>query len=127
MAIGHNRANLDATKESLYPELEASDWIRTHEPPNVVLMAREPEFVFHYAHDPTVWFPPISDAKVLMDGIRRYHVEFVVVARHQPSYWLPTEVYCFQALEQDYPGVFHLSHRGPDDSVYEVESAIEKN
>jgi lipid-A-disaccharide synthase-like uncharacterized protein len=127
VAIGQNRANLDATKESLYPELEASDWIRTHEPPNVVLMAREPEFVFHYAHDPTVWFPPISDAKVLMDGIRRYHVEFVVVARHQPSYWLPTEVDCLQALQQAYPGVFRLSHRGPDNYVYEVEPALERN
>lgn len=123
--IGHNRINLDATSEFLYPELEASNWIRTNEPPNVVLMAREPEFVFHYAHDPTVWFPPISDAKVLMDGIRRYHVEFVVVTRHQPSYWLPAEVDCIQALQKAYPGAFRLSHRGPDNSVFQVAGPTE--
>lgn len=127
VAIGHDRLHPDVTKESLYPELDASDWIRIHEPSHLVIMAREPEFVFHYAHQPTVWFPPISDPKVLMDGIQRYHVDMVVVARHQPSYWLPTEVDCFRALEQAYPGVFRLIHRGPDDSVFEVESAVEKD
>ena len=127
VAIGHDRSDPDVTKEFLYPELDASEWIRTHESSNLVIMAREPEFVFHYAQHPTVWFPPISDSKVLMDGIRRHHVGIIVVARHQPSYWLPAEVECFQALEQAYPGVFRLIYRGPDSSVYEVEPAAGGN
>ena len=127
VAIGHNRLNPDVTKESNYPELEASDWIRAHEPQNIVIMAGNDDFVFHYAHDPTVWFPPISNPKVLMDGIQRYHVAIVLVTDRGPSYWLPSGVDCFHALVHAYPGVFHLVHSGPDNSVYEVESAIEKN
>ena len=126
VSIGRNRSNPDITKQSLYPELEASEWIRTHEPPNLVLMAREPEFVFHYTHDPTVWFPPISDPKALMDGIQRHHVDLVVVAHHLNSYWLPAEGDSFQRLEQSYPTTFRLIHQGPDNSVYEVVASTEK-
>ena len=120
MAIGRFRSNPDITKELLYPEIEASDWIRTHEPPNLLVMAREPEFVFHYSHEPTVWFPPISDPKVLMDGIQRHHVELVVVAHHPQSYWLPPEDTCFRSLQQAYPSEFRLIHSGPDNWVFQV-------
>lgn len=120
VAVGRNRLNPDITKQSLYPEIEASEWIRAHEPSTRVIMAREPEFVFHYSQEPTVWFPPISDPKVLMDGIQRHHVELVVVAHHPQSYWLPPEDTCFQSLQQTYPTAFHLIHRGPDNSVFQV-------
>ena len=62
--IGRIRLRPDISAESLYPELEASGWIRAHEPSDVVIMAREPEFVFHYSQRPTVWFPPISDRDI---------------------------------------------------------------
>jgi len=122
VATGQNRLNPDITKESLYPEIEGSEWIRTHEPSNLVTMAREPEFVFHYAHQPTVWFPPISDPKVLMDGIQRHHVKLVLVTHHSVSYWLPSEDTCFQVLQRAYPTAFHLIHRGPDNAVFQVGS-----
>jgi len=123
VAIGHDRLHPDITKEELYPELEASNWISAHEPSNLVVMAREPEFVFHYTHDPTVWFPPISDPRVLLDGIRKYHVGLLVVAHHPQSYWRPAEDDCFQQLQQAYPALFHLKHHGPDNWVFEVASS----
>jgi hypothetical protein len=120
VAIGRANVNPDITKQSLYPEIDAAEWIRTHEPSNLVIMAREPDFVYHYTHRRVVWFPPISDPKVLMEGIRRHHVELVEVAHHSQSYWLPPEDASFQALLQAYPIMFHLTHRGPDNWVYEV-------
>jgi hypothetical protein len=116
------RGNLrpDITQTALYPEIEASAWILAHESSRRVIMAREPEFVFHYTHRRVVWFPPISDPKVLMDGIRRHRVDVVIVAHHSPSYWLPPEDDCFQALLHVYGNSFQLRHEGTDNWVYEV-------
>jgi hypothetical protein len=127
IAIGHNRSNLDVTQEFYYPEYEASDWLRNQAPSSSTIMAREPDFVFHYTHQPAVWFPPISNPSVLMDGIRRYHVRFVVVTHHPDSYWQPTEEACIHALEAAYPGVFQLRQSSPDEQVFEVQRAVSGN
>jgi hypothetical protein len=125
LAIGRIRSNPQITQEFLYPEIEASEWIRNHVSANSVVMAREPEFVYHYAQQPTVWFPPISDPKVLMDGIRRLHVDLVVVADHPSSYWLPSESACFEMLERAYPSDFRLVHTGPRNRVFDVVSSAQ--
>jgi hypothetical protein len=120
VAIGRHNRNHDITEESTYPMMKAAEWIGTHEPSDRVIMAREPEFVFHYSQRRSVWFPPISDPKVLMDGIRRHHIGVVLVVHQAKSYWLPAEDACFQALLQAYPGAFQLTHRDLDTWVYEV-------
>jgi len=120
MALGRTNLNPDVTQQFSYPEIEASNWIRTHEPSAQVLMARDQDIAFHYTRRRVVWFPPISDPKVLMDGIRRYNVEFLIVAHHSKSYWLPTEEACFQSLAQTYGSAFHLVNRGRDYQVFEV-------
>lgn len=119
-ASGRDNLNPDITEQVFYPEVEAAEWIRTHEPPDVVLMSREPEFVFHYTHRRVVWFPPISDPKVLMEGIRRYHVGVIIVAHHRDSYWSPPEDLCFQSLLREYGEDFHLSQDGPNYQIFEV-------
>ena len=120
MARGRDNLNPDVSAQALYPEIEAAEWIRTHEPLDRVLMAREPEFVFHYTQRRVVWFPPISDPRVLMDGIRRFHVDVVVVAHHPDSYWRPPEDACFQSLLHAYGNAFLLSHQGPDYWIFDV-------
>jgi Dolichyl-phosphate-mannose-protein mannosyltransferase len=127
VAWGRSNLSPDTTKQALYPEIEASEWIRVHEPSDRVIMAREPEFVYHFTHRRVVWFPPISDPKVLMDGIRRHHVELLVVAHHGHSYWLPPEDACFQLLQRAYPTAFHLIHHGVDYWVFEVEHSVDGN
>jgi Dolichyl-phosphate-mannose-protein mannosyltransferase len=117
---GRDNLQPEITGEPMYPEIEASAWIKTHEPGDRVIMAREPEFVFHYTQRRVVWFPPISDPDVLMDGIRRHHVAVVVVAHHSPSYWLPTEEDSFQSLLRSYGTSFQLRHQGPENWIYEV-------
>jgi hypothetical protein len=119
MAVGHGNMNPDITRQSFYPEIEASKWIKKHEP-NRVLMAREQDTVFHYTGQRVVWFPPISDPEVLMDGIRRHHVEVLIVAHHSNSYWLPAEDKCFQLLRQVYGSAFQLIQQGPDYQIFNV-------
>jgi hypothetical protein len=117
---GRDNLNPDITKLPSYSAIEAAEWIRANEPADRVIMAREQDLVFHYTHRRVVWFPPISDPKVLMDGIRRFHVGVLVVTHHPQSYWLPPEDACFEALLQTYGSAFHLSHRGPDYGVFEI-------
>jgi len=119
-ARGRDNLHPDITAQAFYPEMEAAEWIRAHEPSDRVLMAREPEFVFHYTRRHVVWFPPISDPQVLMDGIRRFHVDVVVVAHHPDSYWRPPEDVCFQSLLHAYGSTFLLSHQGPDYWIFDV-------
>lgn len=119
VAVGHNNMNPDVSRRSFYPEIEAAGWIKKYEP-NRVLMARDQDLVFHYTGQRVAWFPPISDPKVLMDGIRRQHVELLIIAHHSDSYWLPPEEACFQLLSQAYGSAFHLIHRGRDYQVFEV-------
>jgi 4-amino-4-deoxy-L-arabinose transferase-like glycosyltransferase len=126
-ARGRDNLNPDITEQAFYPEVEAAEWIRTHEPPDVVLMSREPEFVFHYTHRRVVWFPPISDPNVLMEGIRRYHVGVIIVARHSDSYWWPPEDVCFQSLLRAYRKDLHLSQEGPNYQIFEVEISAGSN
>jgi len=83
-------------------------------------MARDAEFVFHYTYHRVVWFPPISDPAVLMNGIRRYGVGVILVVHHTANYWLPAEDACFQSLQQAYGNAFRLVHQGIDSWVYEV-------
>jgi hypothetical protein len=119
LAVAHNNMNPDATRQSFYPEVEAAAWIEKYEP-NRVLMAREQDTVFHHTGQRVVWFPPISDPKVLMDGIRRHHVEVLIVAHHSDSYWLPTEEACFQVLRQAYGSAFRLIQQGRDYQIFDV-------
>jgi hypothetical protein len=117
---GRDQMNPDITKQAAYAEIEAAEWIRAHEPADRVIMARDQDMIFHYTRQRVVWFPPISDATVLMDGIRRFHVGVLVVAHHTQSYWLPSEEACFQQLLQRYGGTFHLSHQSRDSWIFEV-------
>lgn len=122
ISIGEDNVHFDATKAEYYPDIEGAEWIRTHEAPNSVVMARDKYIVFHYSHDPVVWFPPISNPKILSAGIRKHNVKFIVVVHRGDSYWLPPEEACFQQLLPLANEEFRLVHRGPGESVYEVES-----
>ena len=120
LAVGRSNMHPDLTQQFLFPEFEAANWIRAHEPSDLIVMTQAPELVAHYTHDRVVWFPPISDAHVLMDGVRRHHVGAILVVHHKNDYWLPPEDQCFQSLLQVYPSYFVLKHQGPDNWVYEV-------
>jgi len=56
-----------------------------------------------------------------MEGIRKYHVNFVIVVERPPvEYFLPPEYDCFEMLSKEYAGVFHLEYHGTRFSIYRV-------
>lgn len=120
LAEGRSNMSPNLKQQASYGEIEAADWIRSHEPSNQVIMARDQDMFFHYTGRRVVWFPPISDPTVLMDGIRRHNVGVIVVVNPPLRYWLPTEDVCFQSLVRAYGSAFHLSHQDPNYQVYEV-------
>src|SRR5215813_499380 len=63
-----NRA-FDVSKATSYPDIIAAQWIRAHVPSSAVIMARQWDVAYHYADRRVVWFPPSTDADLLLDGI----------------------------------------------------------
>jgi hypothetical protein len=118
--------NLDtnlARDDFNYPDIEAAEWIKANSTPASVVMARKDDIIYHYSQRRVIWFPPSRDAAVLMDGIRHYHVQYVVVHYGNDYYWRPSAQECFSVLLGAYPGVFHLAHAGPHNSVFEVSAS----
>jgi hypothetical protein len=88
-----------------------------------VVMARQVPLVFHYAQRKVVWFPPSSNPQLLMDGIRRLHVDFIVVVRRTFSFYLPPETDCFTPLIVAFPNAFQLETVETDFRVFRVTDA----
>ena len=121
--IGLTNLNSDVAAYSSYPDIEAAQWIGRYAPASSVIMARKDDIVFSYTRHRVIWFPPSRDAALLMDGIRRYHVQYVVVRYGDDTYWQPSVEECFSSLSHKYPGSFRLVHAGFHNSVFEVTMA----
>jgi len=115
-----NRA-FEVSKATTYPDIIAAQWIHAHVPSTAVIMARQWDVTYHYADRKVVWFPPSTDADLLLDGILNHHVDFVVVVtRGKNTYWRPGEDQCFQSLVDHYPAHFVLVQAGDREKVYAV-------
>jgi hypothetical protein len=126
LRMGRDNLAFDVTREDTYPQILAAKWIQLHTPGSSVVMARQLDVVFHYAERKVVWFPPSSDPRLLMDGIIKHRVEFIIVFdRGRNSYWLPSEQDCFKRLSAAYPWVFHVVQEGPREKIYSVMLAFE--
>jgi hypothetical protein len=120
LVTGRNNLNPDITQQSFYPIMKVADWIVAHDRPDTVIMAREPDILFHFTGRRTIWFPPISDPQVLIAGIEGHRVEEVLVVHQPKSYWLPTDEQCFDFLQKAYPDRFNLIHSTVDTRLYEI-------
>jgi hypothetical protein len=80
--------------------------------------------VYHYSQRRVIWFPASRDAGMLMDGIRRFHIQYLVVHSGNDTYWRPSAQECFEQLSLAYPGAFKLAHAGPHNSVFEVSEDV---
>jgi hypothetical protein len=114
------RANLDLNSAAnrFPPDAEAGVWIRSHTDANAVVMARHVPIVYHYSKRSVIWFPPNSNPQLLMEGIRRHKVDFVIVVRRQSSYYLPTDDDCFAPLLTAYPDAFRLVYQAPELRIF---------
>jgi len=104
------------------PEVEAGLWVRSHAPPDSVVMARYWPTVRHYAGGQSVWFPPISDPGVLLEGIVKHSVDYVVVVKHGEPYYLPDDDYCFDRLLAAHTENFRLVLQRDNLRIFKVES-----
>jgi hypothetical protein len=116
------RANLDPLSEVNLPsaDAEAAKWINSHTNENAVVMARHVPIVCHFAKRKTIWFPPSSDPSLLMNGILKHGVDFLIVVHRKDSYYLPPDEECFDRLMAAHPGNFQLSYRGTDFRIYQA-------
>ena len=116
--IGLRNYYFDLKADGTYPDIEAAEWIRSHSGQSAIVMARKEDLVFHYGQRKVVWFPPTSNPGILMDGIRRYRVRYIVVDEEGDTYWRPATRACFRSLSRAYPGEFQLVHQGPRNQIF---------
>lgn len=103
------------------PDVDAGLWLRSHVEDDSIVMATDVPTVFHYSRKKLVWFPPISkNPQVLMDGIRRLKVEYVVEVYRTKPYYLPPDQDCFGSLAAAYPDAFQLAFRGDKFNIFRV-------
>jgi hypothetical protein len=120
LEIGRNNLDYGKVATLVPPDVRAGEWVKSHTEADAVVMARNLPTVYHYAQRKMVWFPPSTDAKVLIEGIQRLKVNYVVVILRQNDYYLPPDKICFDKLESAYPEDFHLVTQTPDFSVFQV-------
>jgi hypothetical protein len=104
----------------LASEIQAGLWIESHTPVNAIVMARHLPLVYHYSHRQMTWFAPISDPDVLMEGIERHNVNYVIAIKHKKPYYLPDDDYCFDKLLTKHADAFRLVLQRTDWRVFEV-------
>jgi hypothetical protein len=121
------RANLAFEEERFgrLPDVAAANWIREHTDPQAIVAARHVPLVFHYAQRRVVWFAPIAEPQVLMEGIRRLKIRYVIVVDRDFSYYLPPDEVCFDTMQGVYPNAFHLLAQLGQARIYEVNPAGE--
>ncbi len=122
------RSNLDLTSAQHRPpaDLEAALWVREHTDSDAVIMARQVPITYHYSGRKMVWFPPSSHAQILMEGIRKYKVNYVVLIRRKQSYFLPPEEDCFAAVLAENANAFRLVIETKGYRIYKTEEVLER-
>jgi len=118
--IGGANLDLNSATNRLTPDAEAGAWIRSHTDENAVVMARLVPTVYHYSKRKVVWFYPSTNPKVLMEGIQRNRIEFVVVVQRENNYYLPPDDDCFTPLLTAYPGAFRMVYQAPEIKIFQV-------
>ena len=116
---GLSNLNFDLRKDPAYGRIVAAQWIARNTPTTSVLMAGQTDVVHHYSGRRVVWFPPLSNPRLLMQGIRRHKVDYVIVTSGR-FYYRPSEEACFEILLKKYPEAFRLASEGTEFKIFEV-------
>jgi len=116
------RANLAFEEERFgrLPDIVAANWIRLHTDTQDVVSARHVPLVFHYSQRRVIWFAPIVHPQVMMEGIRRLGIRYVIVVDRDASYYLPPDEECFEMVQRAYPSAFRLATQLGQVRIYEI-------
>lgn len=123
LQIGRANLHFDSLDNPTPPDVDAGIWVRSHTDPSAIIMARQVPTVYHYAERRVIWFPPSSNPQLLMEGIERYHVEYVIVAKRTTSYYLPSDDDSFAQLQKAYP---RASAGGADQATQDFPGSCRK-
>jgi hypothetical protein len=105
----------------LSPDAVAGKWIRSHTDANAIVMARQVPTVVHYSNRKVIWFPPSSNPRLLMEGIVKHRINFVLVVQRETFvYYRPSDNDCFAPLLKEYPDALRLIYQVPEFRVYQV-------
>jgi len=118
--MGRENLSSGAAKFKNIEEIRAARWITAHTDPDAVIMSRETALIHHYSGRKVVWFPPISNPDLLMHGIRKHGVKYVVVVDRPFNYYFPPDPVCFDLLYRVYPSAFRLVQIEGQMKIYEV-------
>jgi hypothetical protein len=118
--IGRENLDLGSATNRFPPDAEAGVWIRSNTDGDAVVMARHVPMVFHYSNRNVVWFPPSSNPQLLMEGILRHKVNFVIVVQRDFNYYLPSDTDSFAPLLTAYPDAFRLVCQAAEFRIYQV-------
>jgi len=119
LAVARRNVNLASQTNTYPPDVQAAQWIQRHTDPDAIIMARHVPITYHHAKRKVVWFPPSSNAQLLMEGIQKHKIEYVISVRREDSYYLPPDDDCLAALLAAYPGALHLVQSGPDFRIFQ--------
>ncbi len=123
--IRRSNLNSASVRNRMPPDVEAALWVRAHAEANAVVMARQVPTTYHYSGRRMVWFPPSSNPQILMAGIRKYKVNYVILIRRRQSYFLPPEEDCFAAVLAKNGEEFRLVVETSGYRIYETERTLE--
>jgi hypothetical protein len=117
--MGIKNLEFDLEKQPNYPDIEAARWIMSHTNPDAVVMARNESLIQHYSGRRIILLPPSRDPQLLMSGIIKYRIEWIVVT-DADRWFSPRDNECFAPLARAYPDGFQLVHQGPRNRVFQV-------
>jgi hypothetical protein len=120
LQIGRANLHFNSAANPMPPDVEAGIWLRSHTSDSAIVMARQVPTVYYYADRKVVWFPPSSNPQLLMEGIERHHVGYVVIAKRISSYYLPSDDDSFAQLHKAYPDAFHLVAQTEQVKIFQV-------
>jgi hypothetical protein len=121
VALPDIRLTKNTAASPMAADIEAATWIRSHTSLDSIVMARHLPLVYHYSERKLVWFPPSSNPVILMQGVIRHNVNYVVVIEHKHPYYLPDDDYCFDKLLEKYADAFQVVFQDSNIRIFKVQ------
>lgn len=101
-------------------DIAAANWIRLHTDPSDIIAARHVPLAYHYSQHRVIWFAPLVEPQVIMEGLYRLHIRYLIVVDRNSSYYLPSDTACFAMVQGAYPNAFRLAAELGQARIYEV-------
>jgi hypothetical protein len=118
--IGRENLDLHSAVNRTPPDAEAALWLRAHTAPDAILMSREIPTVSYVSGRKVIWLPPSGNPRLLIEGIRKYKVNYISVIRRNNSYFLPPDDVSMAALLASYPNAFCLVAEVQEGRIFRV-------